>query len=47
MKLKTMLYAALGAVTFSAGKRVAKKKTHETVEGMKARGEHRDTSHQK
>jgi hypothetical protein len=32
MRAKTMLYAALGALTFKAGKVIAKKKTRETVQ---------------
>lgn len=44
MKLKTMLYAALGAVTFKAGKMVAKKKTHDAVDDVKTRREPHETS---
>ena len=43
MKLKTMLYAALGALTFKAGKVVAKKKTHDAVEDLKTSREDRET----
>jgi hypothetical protein len=44
MKLKTMLYAALGALTFKAGKLVAKRKTGEAVEDFKSRRNARDSS---
>jgi hypothetical protein len=44
MKLKTMLYAALGALTFKAGKLVAKKKTGEAFDDFKNRRDASDTS---
>jgi hypothetical protein len=44
VKVKTMLYAALGALTFKAGKVVAKKKTQEAVQDWKTDHNADDTS---
>jgi hypothetical protein len=44
MKIKTMVYAALGAVTFKAGKVLAKKKAAEAAEGVTSGREPAETT---